>query len=196
MSEPTAEATIRTASLDDLDAIAAAELASFPAAEAATRESFAARLSIYPDHFWLLEVDGRLASFVNGMTTDEPVLRDEMYDDAALHNETGAWQMIFGVVTVPEFRRRGYAERLLRHVVEEARAQGRRGLVLTCKDHLVHYYAKFGFVDEGLSDSTHGGVAWHEMRLAFDEAQPGEGRDPQTGEASQLDETPQPGEGC
>ncbi len=127
MSEPTAEATIRTASLDDLDAIAAAELASFPAAEAATRESFAARLSTYPDHFWLLEVDGRLASFVNGMTTDEPVLRDEMYDDAALHNEAGAWQMIFGVVTVPEFRRRGYAERLLRHVVEEARAQGRRG---------------------------------------------------------------------
>lgn len=176
MSEPTAEATIRTASLDDLDAIAAAELASFPAAEAATRESFAARLSTYPDHFWLLEVDGRLASFVNGMTTDEPVLRDEMYDDAALHNEAGAWQMIFGVVTVPEFRRRGYAERLLRHVVEEARAQGRRGLVLTCKDHLVHYYAKFGFVDEGLSDSTHGGVAWHEMRLTFDEARPGEGR--------------------
>ena len=77
---------------------------------------------------------------------------------------------------MPEFRRRGYAERLLRHVVEEARAQGRRGLVLTCKDHLVHYYAKFGFVDEGLSDSTHGGVAWHEMRLTFDEAQPGEGR--------------------
>lgn len=189
MSEPTAEATIRTASLDDLDAIAAAELASFPAAEAATRESFAARLSTYPDHFWLLEVDGRLASFVNGMTTDEPVLRDEMYDDAALHNEAGAWQMIFGVVTVPEFRRRGYAERLLRHVVEEARAQGRKGLVLTCKDRLVHYYAKFGFVDEGLSDSTHGGVAWHEMRLTFDEAQPSEGRDPQTGEASQ------PGEG-
>ena len=128
------------------------------------------------------------------MTTDEPVLRDEMYDAAALHDEAGAWQMIFGVVTVPEFRRRGYAGQLLRHVVEEARAQGRRGLVLTCKDHLVHYYAKFGFVDEGLSDSTHGGVAWHEMRLAFDEAQPGEGRDPQTGEASQPGEAPQPGE--
>lgn len=175
------EPTIRTATLADLDAIAEAERVSFPEAEAATRASFAARLSAYPDHFWLLEVDGRLASFVNGMVTDEPVLRDEMYDDASLHDESGAWQMIFGVVTVPEFRRKGYAEQLLRHVVAEARAQGRKGLVLTCKDRLVHYYAKVGFVDEGVSESTHGGAVWHEMRLAFG---PGCGapQDPQTDE--------------
>ena len=48
-----------------------------------------------------------------------------------------------------------------------ARAQGRRGLVLTCKDRLVHYYAKFGFVSEGVSSSTHGGVVWYQMRLTF-----------------------------
>lgn len=46
-------------------------------------------------------------------------------------------------------------------------AQGRRGLVLTCKDRLVHYYAKFGFVSEGVSASTHGGVVWYQMRLTF-----------------------------
>ena len=40
-------------------------------------------------------------------------------------------------------------------------------LVLTCKDHLVHYYAKFGFVSEGVSGSTHGGVVWYQMRLTF-----------------------------
>ena len=45
--------------------------------------------------------------------------------------------------------------------------QGRRGLVLTCKDRLVHYYAKFGFVSEGVSSSTHGGVVWYQMRLTF-----------------------------
>ena len=43
----------------------------------------------------------------------------------------------------------------------------RKGLVLTCKDRLVHYYACFGFVDEGISDSTHGNVEWHQMRLTF-----------------------------
>ena len=51
--------------------------------------------------------------------------------------------------------------------MEQARTQGRRGLVLTCKERLVHFYAKIGFVDEGISESTHGGVVWHKMRLMF-----------------------------
>ena len=75
---------------------------------------------------------------------------DEMYEDASLHNENGAWQMIFGVDTIPEYRCRGCAAALLNHVICEAKAQGRKGLVLTCKDKLVHYYAKFGFVSEGV----------------------------------------------
>ena len=45
---------------------------------------------------------------------------------------------------------------------------GRDGLVLTCKDKLVNYYAKFGFVNEGKSEnSQHGGVSWNQMRLTF-----------------------------
>ena len=32
----------------------------------------------------------------------------------------------------------------------------------------IRYYAKFGFVDEGVSDkSSHGNVVWHQMRLTF-----------------------------
>ena len=27
----------------------------------------------------------------------------------------------------------------------------------------MHYYAKFGFVNEGVSGSTHGGVVWYQM---------------------------------
>ena len=128
---------------------------------------FAARLAVYPNHFWLLEEDGRVVSFVNGMVSDEPELRDEMYADASLHREDGAWQMIFGVNTLPEYRRRGLAGRVLERVIADARAQGRRGCVLTCKEALVHYYARFGFRSEGVSASTHGGVVWYAMRLTF-----------------------------
>ena len=53
-------------------------------------------------------------------------------------------------------------------VIADAKEQGRKGLVLTCKKRLVHYYAKFGFADEGVTDkSTHGNVSWHQMRLTF-----------------------------
>ena len=158
---------IRTATMADLAVLTAIEAACFPLAEAATEKDFAARLAAYPDHFWLLEQNGVVVSFVNGMVTDEPDLRDEMYADAALHDPNGAWQMIFGVNTLPEYRRRGLAEQVLRRVIAGAKARGRKGCVLTCKDALVHYYAKLGFENEGVSASTHGGVVWYAMRLTF-----------------------------
>ena len=147
--------------------IAAVEAACFPAAEAATAEEFAERLQQYGDHFWLLWEGERLLAFVDGFCTDWPDLTDEMYADASLHRENGAWQMIFGVNTLPRCRCQGYAGLLLQRAIADARAQGRRGLVLTCKEKLLHYYAKFGFVNEGVSGSTHGGVVWYQMRLRF-----------------------------
>ena len=159
---------IRTAVLADLPSVTAVEAACFPAAEAATEADFAKRLAVYPNHFWLMEDDnGSLVSFVNGLVTDEPHLRDEMYADAGFHDENGAWQMIFGVNTLPAYRRQGLAEQVLRRVIDDAKAQGRKGCVLTCKEKLLHYYGKLGFVNEGVSQSTHGGVVWYEMRLTF-----------------------------
>lgn len=110
----------------------------------------------------------KIISFVDGMATDRRDLTDEMYENAALHDPNGRWQMIFGVNTLPEYRRRGYAEALLRRVAIDAKNRGRSGLVLTCKERLIHYYAKLGFVNEGLSRSTHGDAVWYQMRLTFE----------------------------
>ena len=159
---------IRTAQMDDVDAVAAVEKECFPPAEAATREKFAERILHYGNHFWLMFDRDKLAAFVDGFVTDAPDLTDEMYERADMHNEAGAWQMIFGVNTMPEYRRRGLAGELIRCAIDNAGEAGRKGLVLTCKDELVHYYAGFGFKDEGITDkSTHGNVAWHQMRLEF-----------------------------
>ena len=159
---------IRTAQMDDVDAVAAVEKECFPPAEAATREEFAERILHYGNHFWLMFVGDKLAAFVDGFVSDAPDLTDEMYERADMHNEAGAWQMIFGVNTMPEYRRRGLAGELIRCAIDNAGDAGRKGLVLTCKDELVHYYAGFGFKDEGITDkSTHGNVAWHQMRLEF-----------------------------
>lgn len=153
--------------MNDLEAIAAVEAECFPAAEAATKKEFAERLTYYAEHFWLLFDDGKLIAFVDGMVTDEADLNDDMYAKAKLHTPDGAWQMIFGVNTLPAYREHGYAGKLIEAAINDARAQGRKGLVLTCKDKLLHYYAKFGFVNEGVSGSTHGNVLWYQMRLTF-----------------------------
>lgn len=159
---------IKHASRKDIAALTAVETARFPPAEAATEKEFIDRVQYYGNHFWLLYEGDKLLAFVDGFVTDEPDLTDVMYEDAALHNEQGVWQMIFGVNTLPEYRRHGYAGQLLRRAIADARQQGRKGLVLTCKERLLPYHAKFGFQDEGVTDkSTHGNVAWHQMRLSF-----------------------------
>ena len=110
----------------------------------------------------------KLIAFVDGFVTDIPDLTDEMYEKASMHNEHGAWQMIFGVNTLPSYRNHGFAGQLIQCAIHNAKIQERKGLVLTCKDRLVPYYAKFGFKNEGISDkSTHGNVSWNQMRLTF-----------------------------
>ena len=158
---------VRTGTLDDLDAVANVEAECFPPSEAATRETLAGRLEHYAAHFWLMFDGGRLVSFADGMCTDERNLTDEMYSRPEMHNERGQWQMIFGVNTVPDYRRRGLAGELLRRVIRDSREHGRKGLVLTCKDKLAGWYESFGFVSEGVSQSVHGGAVWYQMRLEF-----------------------------
>lgn len=154
--------------MEDVAAIAAVEAECFPPAEAATEKEFTERVRYYGNHFWLMFEQEKLIAFVDGFVTDEQDLMDEMYENAAMHNESGAWQMIFGVNTLPDYRKHGYAGELIRRAIEDAKQQGRKGLVLTCKEKLLSYYAKFGFFDEGVSGkSTHGNVVWHQMRLTF-----------------------------
>ena len=161
---------IRTAALADRDSIAAVEAECFPPAEAATAEQFSDRLKHYADHFLLMFEDDRLVAFVDGFVTNERDLTDEMYENAALHDENGNWQMLFGVNTIPAYRRKGCAGELIGRFITIAREQGRMGVVLTCKDRLIRYYEKFGFVNEGLTaKSSHGGVEWYQMRLTFED---------------------------
>ena len=133
---------IKHASRKDIAALTAVETACFPPAEAATEKEFIDRVQYYGNHFWLLYEGDKLLAFVDGFVTDEPDLT--------------------------EYRKQGLAGQLLRRAISDARQQGRKGLVLTCKERLLPYYAKFGFQDEGVTDkSTHGNAAWHQMRLSF-----------------------------
>lgn len=158
---------VRTATLHDLDAIAKVEAECFPEAEAATRKEFEKRLENFGEHFWLMFDEGKLIAFVDGMVTNLRDLTDDMYENAELHNEDGEWQMIFGVNTIPEYRNKGYAGELINRAINDARIQKRKGLVLTCKERLIPFYSKFGFENEGISDSVHGNAVWYQMRLTF-----------------------------
>lgn len=158
---------IRCATIKDLDEIASVESLCFPASEAASKAEFEERIKYYGNHFWLLYEGDRLISFVDGMVTNKPDLEDDMYLNAAMHNENGLWQMIFGVNTIPTYRHHGYAAKLIKCVIDDAYTHGRKGVVLTCKEALIEYYEKFDFKNEGISKSVHGNVIWYQTRLEF-----------------------------
>lgn len=159
---------IRKAFLNDLDTVSELEEICFPVSEAAPKTEFEERLKCYSDHFLLMFDGDRLVSLINGFVTDEPDLTDDMYKNAKWHNENGKWQMIFGVNTHPDYRKMGCAGTLINQFVNNAKDQNRLGVVLTCKEHLIDYYKKFGFACEGVTDkSTHGNNIWYQMRIVF-----------------------------
>lgn len=53
-----------------------------------------------------------------------------MYADTSFHDEKGAWQMIFGVNTLPAYRKQGLAGQLIERAIADAKAQGRKGRLI------------------------------------------------------------------
>lgn len=158
---------IRKGTIGDAEILSKVETTCFPPNEAATSIEIQERLNVYANHFLLLFEEDRLISFIDGFCTNQRDLTDEMYSDASMHDENGDWQMIFGLNTLSEYQRKGYATKIMNAMIHMARQEKRKGLVLTCKDRLVPYYSKFGFKNEGVSSSVHGGVVWYQMRLEF-----------------------------
>ena len=58
---------------------------------------------------------------------------------------------------------RGIAKNLIEKIEDLVEENEREGITLTCKQELVSFYEKFGFVNHGLSESKHGGVRWYNL---------------------------------
>ncbi len=161
------EWNFRTAQLSDLDRVTEIEYICFPAEQAATRAAFEQRIKTFPSHFILLEHEGTPIGFVNGAVLDARYIEDEMYERTDSHNERGAYQSVYGLDVLPEYRGRGLAHKLMAQLIDQAKKEGRKGVTLTCLDEKIGFYETMGFKNEGVSASSHGGVVWNNMILEF-----------------------------
>jgi len=157
----------RNATYADLNAISEIENLCFPSNEAATKESFSKRLNVFSNHFWIMEENNEILGFINGMITDNETINDEMFEVAELHDEKGKWQAIFGLAVSPKFQKKGYAGKLITHIINESKKENKKGVTLTCKENLIDYYKKWGFEILGISKSVHGGEVWYDMTITF-----------------------------
>lgn len=155
------ELKIRKAQAADLDQIAEIERESFPPEEAASREKYAWRLANYPDYFILGESEKKIVGVICMIPMAAPVISDDIFEMERL--PMGTVCAVLSVMTAAPNRGQGVAGQMLEAAIDIARKQGMTSMALTCKDHLIHYYSKFGFEKQGLSASVHGGAAWYDM---------------------------------
>lgn len=158
---------VRVAEMSDLDAVQQVEKRCFSAADAASPERMRERFRYFCDWFWVAHDGERPVAYIGGMPTNERDLRDEMFARAGLADALGRRYMVFSVATVPEYQHHGIARLVMRQVLDDLRARGLEEAVLTCKEGYIGFYEQFGFVNEGLSASQHGGAVWYQMRLAL-----------------------------
>ncbi len=158
---------IRNVTQDDLQSLIKIEALCFPPSEAADDKTLSERLMAYPESFFIAIYNNEPVGFIDGAVTNSKTISDDMFEDVKCHNPKGMYQSIFGLSVIPEARRIGVAAKLMNRMIENAKENGRRGLILTCKEHLIHYYEKFGYKNLGVSKSVHGGAVWYDMLLEF-----------------------------
>ena len=141
----------------------------FPPNEACSRQAMLTIIENASEQF-LVAVDkttGKLAGFINGLSTYEDKFRDEFFTDISLYDPKGENVMILGLDVLPEYRNRGLAREIVRNFSIMEKEKGRKTLILTCLDEKVKMYEKLGFSDKGMADSTWGGEEWHEMTYSL-----------------------------
>lgn len=137
----------------------------FPPNEACKEEKIRERVIDAPDLF-LVAIDketGKVAGFLNGLSTDEEKFRDEFFLDISLYNPDGKNVMLLGLDVLPEYRGYGLATKIVNEYLRRERENGREKIILTCLDSRVEMYKKMGFTDHGMANSAWGGEEWHEM---------------------------------
>ncbi|ETN09904.1 hypothetical protein PPTG_11476 [Phytophthora nicotianae INRA-310] len=160
---------------DDIRRVAAMEVASYPADEAATESGIRFRQKNAGSFFWVayLSTDAQesetLVGFVNGTLT----ARDELDDESmSRHDPHGSLLCIHSVVVDQAFRRRGLAVKILKRYVDiilDSQPQVKR-IMLISKAHLVGFYVKCGFSVTRLSPVVHGQDPWFELSLDCEKA--------------------------
>lgn len=149
----------------EADQAALIEKICFPPNEACSESMMKERVAIAPELF-LVAVDretGKIAGFLNGLSTDEGSFRDDFFTNAKLYDPAGKNIMLLGLDVLPEYRGQGLAKEIVFQYLRREREKGRRFMILTCLESKVKMYKKMGFRDNGIAESSWGGEQWHEM---------------------------------
>lgn len=159
--------TFQEAQPADLDQIMTIENQGFNQDEAATRPSMAERIKRISDTFIVAKEANRVLGYVVGPASDERYITDDLFEHLEANQQTDRYQTILSLAVEAKFQKHGLAGKLLTKLAEVARSQGREAITLTCLERLVPFYERHGYVNEGVSESTHAGETWYNLVLTL-----------------------------
>ena len=155
----------RSVCLEETNQVIQIEQICFPPNEACSPKAMSERVTFAPDLF-LVAIDkknGKVAGFLNGVSTQECKFRDAFFTDISLYDLEGKNVMLLGLDVLPEYRGQGLAREIVYQYCRREKQKGRSRLYLTCLEDKVNMYKKFGFINRGIANSIWGGEEWYEM---------------------------------
>lgn len=150
---------------EEADQAATIEKICFPPNEACSETMMKERVVAAPELF-LVAVDretGKIAGFLNGISTNEYSFRDEFFTNAGLHDPAGRNVMLLGLDVLPGYRGQGLAKEIMFQYLRREWERERKFVILTCLKSKVKMYEKMGFRNNGIAESSWGGEEWFEM---------------------------------
>ncbi|EHJ07501.1 GNAT family N-acetyltransferase [Staphylococcus simiae] len=153
----------RHATLNDLDELIRIENIGFSEEERASAEALRERINYINDTFIILEDHGAIAGYINGPVISQRYITDDLFEHIDNNPEQGGYLSVLGVAVAPEYRNQGIAGRLLKYFEQLAQQHQRTAVTLTCKNELVSLYEYYGYINEGVSESSHGGITWYNL---------------------------------
>ncbi|KRL47886.1 GNAT family N-acetyltransferase [Lacticaseibacillus manihotivorans] len=155
----------RAAQPADLSQIMPIENAGFTPDEAATQTAMQARIAQYPDTFIVASEKNQVLGYIVGPAIDQRYLADDLFVDARPNAESAQYQSVLSLAVSPTAQHRGLGSALLAQLKTVATAQHRQAITLTCLKRLVPFYEANGYVNEGVSASSHAGEVWYNLVL-------------------------------
>ncbi len=149
---------------EDTQAVQIEEIC-FPPNEACSEKMMKDRIAKAPEMF-LVAIDqktGKIAGFLNGLSTKEEEFRDEFFTDASLYDPEGKNVMLLGLDVLPEYRGHGLAREIVSRYLQREQERGRKKIILTCLESKIRMYEKMGFQNDGVSSSVWGKEEWYDM---------------------------------
>ena len=158
---------IRRVERSDIDSCYMLEKLCYDEFEVAPRDFIEKRIEIYPDGFYVAEVDGVVVGMVNSGATHRDDVTDEGLKYLVGHVRNGCNGVVFSLAVHPDYRGRGIGRQLVERIIEVAEQKQKQRLLLVCRKSLIGFYESIGFSCSGPSSARFGDRLHFQMEYAL-----------------------------